>query len=141
MGSKRSRELKKIRGPDVLKVNRDNWSEESKRTHYYPEYYKKYTLRCVACRAPFGVTATDQRKWYEVWKVYIGGGPTRCSNCQHEYQELKMLEAGYPEKLRGKNTVDDLAAMLETMSRLKRYSTKHNAALFNRIVNELKKFT
>lgn len=139
MGSKRSRELKNISGPNAIKVNRDNWSEESKRTHYYPKYYKKYTKRCVVCRIPFGVNASDQKKWYEIWKVYIGGGPTRCGNCQHEYQKLKRLEASYPEKLRGNSTPGDLAAMFETMSCLKKYSTKHNVALFNRIANEIKK--
>ena len=86
MNKKRERALLKIKGPSRIPANTKNWSEESQRAQrpgHAPAEYKNYTKKCIACRNVFGVSASDQKKWYERWKVYIGRGPVRCLSLIH----------------------------------------------------------
>jgi len=138
MSSKRERVLAKLKGPSSIRANRSKWNESSQRTSYGPDVYHSSTARCDVCRTVFGLSASSKKKWYEVWKMDIRSGPTRCDECQKELKRLNALAIGFQEQLRLSCTKDDLLAMRDTLVKLKRLAPNHfDVALYNRICKKL----
>ena len=69
------------------KIDRERWSEESKRSyayHYQATSYEDIHYECSKCRAPSVFTAQEQKVSFEEKKNYIWQHRTLCPKCNAE---------------------------------------------------------
>jgi len=75
-------------------IDRNEWSEESKRSYafeYENGYYENMNYQCIKCTRSCVFTAEEQKETYEVKKSYIWQRRTLCKRCFKELQTLKKL--------------------------------------------------
>ena len=73
-------------------IDRNAWSEESKRSYAYEytnKYYEDIGYLCIKCSSGCTFTAEEQKETYEVKKRYIWQRRVLCNRC---FKELQILE-------------------------------------------------
>jgi hypothetical protein len=81
-----------------IKVNKDNWSADSKRSstfNDYPVFYEGLSYSCCKCGCSAVFTAEEQKETFEVKKHYIDQKRDLCGNCYNEYVCLKESILSY----------------------------------------------
>jgi Probable zinc-ribbon domain len=75
-------------------IDRDQWSESSKRSyvyHYQRRFYDDIHYICRRCQSPSVFTAADQKIAFEVKKHYIWQRRTLCGDCNAGLFALRVL--------------------------------------------------
>ncbi len=62
-----------------------------------PDYYEDQTFTCRGCQEKFVFTASEQRAWYEHFKIPIHAGRVRCPDCQDEHKDDISLKQHFDE--------------------------------------------
>lgn len=121
-----------------LPVDQNKLSEESKKSAFLPEFYRKLTVQCVGCGRISNFSPQQQKRWYEIWKMYIFATRDRCDDCQKEWRRLKNEISTYTSRLNNDCNQDELVEMRDSMLRFKvLQSSRFDVALFNRISNAI----
>jgi len=84
-----------------VKLDRDKWSESSKKSSLYEyddKYYIDISFDCKKCWEPSILSAAEQKHWYEELKYYVWKTPTLCPTCFENYTDLKSELKSYNEK-------------------------------------------
>lgn len=84
--------MTKPSSPSRVPVDREKWSESSKRSYTYyshPPEYRDYHYKCSSCGQPSVFTAEAQRNAYEVRKAYIWQSRTLCTDCFRECMRIE----------------------------------------------------
>jgi len=82
-------------------IERENWSEASKRSyayHYSRVVYEDITYVCRKCSKTAVFTGEEQKESYEVKKNYIWQRRTLCGQCNAELYKLKVKNLALQER-------------------------------------------
>ena len=82
-------------------LDKEKWSDSSKKSSLYEHAYKYYTelsFDCRKCWKPSVLSAEEQKHWYEVKKYYVWKTTTLCAGCFENYTDLKSELESYDEK-------------------------------------------
>ena len=82
-------------------LNRDNWSEASKRSTLYdlaPAQYLDSHYDCGHCKHVTIFSAEAQRQTFEVRKAYIRQGRLLCEACMTECRQLQHQAAQFASR-------------------------------------------
>ena len=122
-----------------LPVDKAELSEQSKRSAFLPDTYQTRIDSCVGCGEKILFTASEQKRWYEIWKMYVYSKRNRCKLCQALWHDLKSKVARFPKQLRDECDIAELERMLEALKDYKRLSNsyKQDSALVARIQNKI----
>jgi len=92
----------------VVPIDREQWSESSKRSYAY-QYrttaYEDIEYQCGKCGATDVFAAKDQKLAYEVKKQYIWRRRTLCSTCNGELYRLRIKENEFQSRWSQNRTV------------------------------------
>lgn len=83
------------------KIEREKWSESSKRSyayHYGRAAYEDISYVCRKCSSAAVFTAEQQKESFEVKKNYIWQRRTLCNSCNAELHRLKLKNQALQER-------------------------------------------
>ncbi|ALV07510.1 zinc-ribbon domain containing protein [Roseateles depolymerans] len=75
-------------------IDREQWSESSKRSyvyHYQRQHYEDIPYVCRRCRKACVFTGADQKIAFEIKKQYISQRRTLCGDCHAAFVALRDL--------------------------------------------------
>lgn len=88
-------------------IDRDQWSEASKRSyayHYRRQHYEDIPYNCRRCRKACVFTGADQKIAFEVKKHYIWQRRTLCGDCHKALVGLRQLHRAMEIKWAARKT-------------------------------------
>lgn len=108
------------------KIERDKWSEASKRSYAYyygRAVYPDIAYICRKCSAKAVFTGEEQKESFEVKKNYIHQRRTLCSPCNAELFRLKKTNSALQERWVKEKTIlqRDAAFLTEWLNVLDRF--------------------
>jgi hypothetical protein len=106
------------------RINRNAWSEESKRSYAYlsnEAYYEDEKYNCYKCGKMAVFSAQEQKKAYEDEKRYIWQKRTLCPSCYANFKSIKSkiskFEQNFGSKLKDQSI--DVSIIKEWLNMLK----------------------
>jgi hypothetical protein len=130
-----------------VEINKENWSEESKRSYSYDSpisCYQDENYKCYKCGESSVFTAEEQKYSYEVKKNYIWKKRVLCQNCFSEYEALtkKICEfenAWGCEPVAGKGKALYLQEWLSALNEVPSFGKPKNEAVAIMISKRIEK--
>lgn len=118
-------------------IDKNQWSEESKKSYAYDSscaYYEDIKYPCYACGVSVVFAAEEQKVTYEVKKRYIWQRRTLCPQCYRQLQQLKSQIELYEQKWSGESEANKphvayIAEWLACIQMLPKYGKRKNQAV------------
>lgn len=83
------------------RINRNAWSEKSKRSYAYEMsdvFYEDIHFKCIKCKCNATFTAQEQKEAYEIKKQYISQKRKLCQQCFEEMLKLTFEIRDYQKR-------------------------------------------
>ena len=129
------------------KIDRERWSEESKRSyafHYQATSYEDIHYQCSKCRAASVFTAHEQKISFEEKKNYIWQHRTLCPKCNGELFRLRQRERacqtrwGVERKVLARNA-EFMRDWLAVLQAIPQYSPRYRNSMSQRLETLLRR--
>ena len=119
-------------------MNKEAWSEESKRSYAYGfnnRFYADIESKCVHCSTVFVFSGESQKRVYELEKRFIWFRPRLCIECDLERSKLRehsmYFQQSWNENEALKTDRDFLLAWLHVLELLPTYTERKNASMIS----------
>jgi hypothetical protein len=127
------------------KIDRERWSEESKRSyayHYQATSYEDIHYECSKCGTPSVFTAQEQKISFEEKKNYIWQRRTLCPQCNAELFRLRERERACQARwVQGREVLardgEFMRDWLEVLQAIPRYSPRYRNSMSQRLETRL----
>ena len=130
-----------------IKINKEKWSESSKKSSMYDDtekYYWDISFDCIKCKKIAVLSAEEQKHWYETKKYYVWKHPTLCSSCLENYSYLKNELLSFEKQWLNtpkeeKSNIQYAKKWLRSLQKIASYGKKSNESMISKLMKIIHK--